>query len=143
MGTQRGYETEKRLLGRTTIYPGHPVVMALLITHLFDDLASAATPTEHGWSAAVGSSDIPGGGGEVASGLNLLIKVAAGECSLDEAIAWGDERWALSKAGGHADRVEPGQCQAELAKPLLRTRLQTWPMSLPKTQEPSPVGEAR
>ena len=130
MGSSASWQRERELLGASAVYPGHPVTLALLITHAYPDLASADAVTEHGWAAAVGSSEIPGGGGEVNVALALLRKVAAG-LPVEEAIAWGDERWTASAAGGHHDRVAPGQAQADAAKALLIERLATWPLTLP------------
>lgn len=129
MGSMRGWELEQRLLGDHSVYPGHPLVIALLVSHLYEDLSSAMEPTEFGWPAAVGSNDVPGGGGEVRAGLDVLVSIATGERTVDEAIQWGDARWQESKAGGHVNKVVPGQEQADRIKPLLRDRLETWPLN--------------
>ena len=128
MGTMASYRLERDLLGGHAIYPGHPVVLALLVTHIFPSLAAAATPTEHGWSAALGSNEITGAGDMVSSAMRLLHGVASRTTTIEEAIAWSNKQWRESAAGGHPDRVERGQEQVDRAMPLLQSRLETWPL---------------
>jgi hypothetical protein len=104
------------------------VVLALLVTHVFPTLSSAVAPTEQGWSAALGSNDIAGAGDMVSSAIRLPDSIASGTKTIDEAITWGDTLRGDRRAGGHADRVEPGQEQAERVKPRLRDRLAIWPL---------------
>lgn len=129
MGTMASYRLERDLLGAHVVYPGHPVVLALLVTHVFPSLASAVAPTEHGWSAALGSNDVVGGGDMVTSAMGLLTSVANGTRTVEEAITWAEALWSDSQEGGHVNRVAPGQEQAEIAKPLLRERLSVWPLN--------------
>lgn len=125
MGSERSWKLERELLGGPVVYPGHPLVIAFLITHVFESLADATfvDPTQTcAYSAALTSSAIPGGGGEVYQALDLLRLIQKGVTPTD-AVAYIRERW---NGGGHAKAIEPGQQQADQITEAFIERVQEW-----------------
>jgi hypothetical protein len=114
---------EREVLGSPLVYPGHPVAVALMITHVFPDLAAASAPTEHGFPEALGSLMVGGAGGAVSSGLHLLHLVDRG-LDLDTFEDRLDEGWSHE---AHApDRMASGSAQGRLAFAALKERLPAW-----------------
>lgn len=105
------------------IYPGHPLVVACYTMLAFDSLADALETTEHGWSAMVGSTDVPGCGSSVRAAENLLDNLRRGG-DIDLAVAAARVGWARA-LGGQAPIFDtamgPGQTQADAMEPLFRT----------------------
>jgi hypothetical protein len=130
------------VLGEASVYPGHPVTLAYLITVAFDSYAEATfKKSDADYGAALGSSAIPGAGGCVSSAIHLLQLALDPGVGIDRAIAWGDQAWygcdnQGSGGGSYAadeaaqtrfrERWAEGQAQADKIKPLLRTRLASW-----------------
>lgn len=112
-----------------SVYPGHPITVALEIMLAYErDLDKAFAPsigkdgTPDGWCDAVGNSVISGAGGNVYLGVDLLRHIKDGDMTLSEAIEWGMKTWERqTKIGGdHRDQFEKGQEQAErMVWPLL------------------------
>lgn len=134
------------ILGEFSVYPGHPVTIAYLITKLYHNYEEAAKRTEYGFPVALGDNRIPGAGGNVYTALSLLEYLKNGTfCKRAEdkglsiwgtALAWADEQWAScdSQAKGgyntknpdyYIKRCQEGQQQADKFKPLLKEQ-ETW-----------------
>lgn len=120
---------ELEILGGAAVYPGHPVTIALLITHAFPSLAAANHVTEEqpgiAYCDALTSPEIPGAGGCVHMALDLLRFLRTAP---EQAIAWADRAWAEcdDQRERYPDRWREGQEQAERCKPLLAARADWW-----------------
>jgi hypothetical protein len=133
--SMRMYEAEKRLLGGHSVYPGHPITVALMITEMFPDLESADRPTEHVFPAALGSQDIPGAGGNVYAALELLRSLKRGK-DFEKGMADAEKQWLSQVEGYRDDRVAEGSRQAEVARGILEGRIQAWLGSARASAEP-------
>lgn len=117
------------------VYPGHPVITALAVLLEYEGrIEEAFAPTEYGWCAALGNSNIRGAGGEVGRGVHLIHHVREGTMTPEEAVQWGEEGWHQGKAGGHHKAVQEGQEKADQAKEELLRRL--WDL-VPVEKRPS------
>lgn len=125
----------KQLLGEWPVYPGHPLTIATVIMHCYETLDAAAANTEHNWPAALGNGDVPGAGGEVYVGLDLLLNIRAGKVSIEEAPAEAQARWLRNGAGGHTDRIAPGQEQADRFQELFLSKASEWFKAVPQSAE--------
>lgn len=120
-------DDRKHLDGKFSVYPGHPITIAYLITMEYASYEDATVPTKHGWCVAVGNSNIPGAGGNVHSAVDVLAKLKNG-MSIDEVFAHADGNWSRcdSQEKSNPDRWREGQDQADLVKPKLREKIKTW-----------------
>lgn len=124
------------LIGEGPVHPGHPLTIALVIMSRFASLDEARLRGgSHNYPAALTEGDIPGAGGEVYSALALLSDIEAGTVSVADAPAEAARRWADSGAGGHTDRVAPGQIQANRLSDDFISKAREWlnrqPAALP------------
>lgn len=115
------------LNGEFSVYPGHPVVLAYIITRVFSSYEEAVKPKEN-IPAAVGSIDIPGSGGCVYSAVDLLTYLKKKTLSIDEAISWADRVWENcdNQKVKNYNRWNKGQKQADSVKEKLCKHLETW-----------------
>lgn len=96
-----------------SIYPGHPLTLALYAMYGFESAKKALAPTEHGFCELVGSSKVPGAGGNAYAAADLLRKLHSGELALKDALDWADERWGRQVLGtAHEKDYDPGKEQA-------------------------------
>src|SRR4051812_31063959 len=93
----RNLERE-HLNGQFSVYPGHPIVIAYLVTFAYPNLTSALTPdiqpdgAPYGWPSALGNNDIPGAGGCVHSGLYVLKRIRDG-LTVKQSLEQADQTW--------------------------------------------------
>lgn len=116
----------KEALGDYTVYPGHPLTLALVIMHRYQSLSQASQRTSFGWPSAVGEGDIPGAGSAIYNALELLNRIADGRTSIDDAASLAAEWWAYSEAGGHTKNIVPGQEQADRFKGAFLAKAREW-----------------
>lgn len=77
-----------------SIYPGHPVTVAYLITRIFPTYESAFKKSENSdYSSALASCKIPGAGGNVSNAMCLLRYLKDG-MSWALAMKYADDAWA-------------------------------------------------
>lgn len=125
--------TKNRLIA---VYPGHPITIAYIITETYPDFGSAFLPVgEARYEAAVADIRIPGAGGNVYAGLELLHHLRNGafnkvakERKISKwrsACDWADSYWARCVATG-SPLFKKGQQQADEIKPLLKGRQKWW-----------------
>lgn len=106
---------EMNELGEAAVYPGHPVVVAYLIMKKFDTFEDASGKSPNcEYKNALVDNEIPGGG-EVHMALDLVKHITEGE-DINDLFDEFSERWERGMAGGHTERVKPGQEQAERIK---------------------------
>lgn len=115
--------------GEHSVYPGHPVTVALEIMLAYGGEVSKAFEPSYDYKGdsrncpdAVVSVDVSGAGGNVYLALDLLSFIHRGEKSPGEAIQWGMDEWKrMTLVGGdHRQNYEAGQEQAErMIWPLL------------------------
>lgn len=105
------------------VYPGHPVVIAYLITQQYPNYHAAAgrDPGSH-YERALVSCEIPGAGSHVGAALDLLHFLCNG-ISWEMAINNADNFWEAVTKGNTAIW---GQQQAEQIKPLLKAKSAWW-----------------
>ena len=116
-------------IGTAVVYPGHPLTVAWVITHVFSDFETASIPDgEFGFSAACRNSDISGAGGNVHNAMSLLRTLRQGKRGLQETLDHADELWAScdDQKTRYPDRWKMGQEQADLVKPFFLARVQDW-----------------
>lgn len=133
-------DSMQMITGEYPVYPGHPLVIAYQIMAVFPTPSSALQMDTSGGlncHKAVSDQRISGGGGELNAACTLLAK-AIGGTAADELIAWADERWVSSQAGGHAKSVAPGLSQAEKLKPQFPQKLQHWMVTESSNEAPIP-----
>lgn len=117
----------KTIISEGAVYPGHPVTLALLIMHRYPSLSEAKAPTpSSGFRSALADINIPGAGGEVSGALTLLEKIGAGELNTEDAIEWGKASWARNAENCYADRVVPGQQQADRLSQQFAEKVAGW-----------------
>lgn len=105
-----------------SVYPGHPLTIAYLITKAHSCFEEAAAPTCHGFARALGNNEVPGAGGNVHHGLEVLRKLHKG-WDLPKAAEWAKQIWARTD---RQDHVVQGQEQADKVLPLLATNPTWW-----------------
>ncbi len=114
--------------GEWPVYPGHPLVIAWEILSVFESPEDALAVKQvqgHRYLTAVSDNRISGGGGEVRAACDLLQRALKGE-SAEALMAWADQRWLESSAGGHHNAVEPGLAQAAKLKADFPAKLAAW-----------------
>jgi hypothetical protein len=113
--------------GEEVIYPGHPTVLAFLITQVFKTYEEAFVRTESNVYAALGSMDVPGAGGNVYAALDLLGRLHDG-VPPKEALYIADNFWdrQSSQTTDNTDKWRAGQSQAERYKPRLLAMSAWW-----------------
>lgn len=122
------------------VYPGHPITVALCIIRQFASLEEAhGRDPLTGFTRASTSGAIPGAGGNVALGLDVLDMLKKGE-SWENVVKFADEAWAgcdSQAEGGPSffqprdpqrfiDRWRQGQEQADTLKETFRAEVESW-----------------
>ena len=125
---------QKVLRGEHSTYPGHPIVVGLLIMEVYPNVEAASRRTEHGWADALSNSAIPGAGSEVRTALAYLERMAKGSMTPQEAIERARTNW---NAGGHVANVIPGQEQADRFADDYIAKATAW-LNLPTTTPSAP-----
>jgi hypothetical protein len=77
--------------GQYMVYPGHPLVLACAIMHVFDSLDAATDRSDGEYEAALSSSNIPGSGCHVNAALNVLKAGNVGGCPVRR-VLWPHRR---------------------------------------------------
>jgi hypothetical protein len=149
------HETAYAILDKdSSVYPGHPITVAYLITKIFPTFEEAFDSSDSKWNDAnaLASSKIPGAGGNVSAALSFLRYLRDESLTWDKAVLWADDYWKNcdNQAKGswrspnekgwepHIDdkpctpedyyknRWRKGQDQADKIKPLLKERDFWW-----------------
>lgn len=120
-----GSKIIKEITGVWPVYPGHPLVVATAIMRLYPSFEEANKPTKHGWSEALGNSDVPGAGDHVGAAMRVLEMGAQGQ-SIEEMVAHASNYWVQGRAGGHVDNVEAGKQQAVKIEAAFRDMANRW-----------------
>lgn len=121
--TDRAAAADKILSAQGAVYPGHPVTLAYLIMRQYKSLADARQPDGQ-YPSALTNQAIPGGGGSVHAALDLLDRAEL--VGIEQALAHGDRDWMVFTETPFQDRRQPGQCQADLVKPIMRELFTSW-----------------
>lgn len=110
----------------TSIYPGHPVTLALAIIGEYDTY-EAAFEKEPNTPAALGNSRIRGAGGNVYAALDLLASLRRG-VPFKDAVAEADRYWARcdDNENRYPEKFAKGQEQADAYKEVLRSQRPWW-----------------
>lgn len=106
------------------VYPGHPLVIAYVISKVYTNPSAALEKTEHNAHHALGSLDVPGAGGEVWAAIDVIKGLRDGK-SPDSVLQLADHRWEMTTFNGHKDAYVDGQLQADEVKTKLNEIL-TW-----------------
>lgn len=115
----------QELTGQWPVYPGHPLVLATAIMHVFSTYAEANRPTGHGYCQALADSRIPGAGDHVGAAMRTLELGAHGQ-DVDAMVAYASLYWEHGQAGGHEKNVAEGKAQAEKVEPYFRSIASEW-----------------
>lgn len=116
------------ILGEHAVYPGHALVVAYVIMHVFPDVDSALEDTKHGWSAAVGNGTVPGAGDGAYAGAAVIEMLRQGHTP-EEAAEWAQEEWRRRVgpgSGNHERMFQPGVEQAERFIDKFVSKARTW-----------------
>lgn len=119
------YEYVRQISGDYTVYPGHPLVVALVIMNVFPDFASATEMNGHSYNAALSSSDVPGAGDHVRAAISAL-NLGRNGASVDEVIQFSNDYWTRGNAGGHSKNLKDGQEQSAACEAHFREKLNPW-----------------
>lgn len=122
------YNLETEVLGAPLVYPGHPVAIALMITHVFPDLARASNTGPGRFPAAQESSMVGGAGGNVGGALHLLATASEGD---GIAVFENPGFYATTDDRQGAGDVALMTKQGQVALDALRERLPAWLASDP------------
>lgn len=114
-----------KLCGDGLVYPGHPLVLATIVMSIFPSYEEACAPTDHGWSAALADSRVPGAGDHVGAAMAVLRKGADG-AAVDEMVLTARDYWDKGQAGGHVKNVPSGSHQAGVIEPHFRELAARW-----------------
>lgn len=110
---------------KDSVYPGHPVCIAVAIMERYASFEQATQSNGDAPPAALVDQAIRGAGGNVYAGLDLLKHSLAGHDEL--ALAAAQRYWMNSAEPFGADRVAAGDEQARAAIPRLQELLARWP----------------
>lgn len=116
------------------VYPGHPLVLSLIIMRAFKGYASANAPTEHGWCQALADARIPGAGDHVGAAMRVLAIGDQGG-TIDQMVDSANDYWLRGNAGGHHANVEAGRLQAKALEPVFRAEAGAWFASSAATRQ--------
>lgn len=130
MGNDSSYEWESELLGEPSIYPTHPLIVALAVMERFESLDHANEPSDRTQSCKARTDGfVPGAGCAVTCGLNVLsIMSRRGAVAEHEAIDvaksyWDD--WEQQSEKNVSD-ARHGRQQAERVEGVFVERAQQW-----------------
>lgn len=110
----------------TSVYPGHPVCIAVRIMELYPSLAAALqrNEQEHPTPAALINTQVRGAGGNVHAALDLLSYWLKGH--VEHALPAAHRYWTMS-AGPFGDAVvAQGEAQAQAALPRFQALVVDW-----------------
>lgn len=125
------HEYVRKISGDSIVYPGHPLVVALIIMNVFENFASATEMNGGSYNAALSSSDVPGAGDHVHAAISAL-KLGRNGASADEVIQYANNYWTRGNAGGHSKNLKSGQEQSAACEAFFREKLKTWITAEPK-----------
>jgi len=119
-----------QILDRTHyVYPGHALVVAYVIMHVFEDAEAALAPSPHGtWCQAVGHHTVPGAGDGAHAGALAIAKLRDGS-SPREVVQWARQEWRRRVGpgtGNHEETYEPGQRQADEFEARFLEKVRVW-----------------
>lgn len=120
-----GHNIIMDITGDQMIYPGHPLVLAVTIMHVFPNFDEANKQTEHGWCEALADPRIPGAGDHVGASMRVL-KLGANGCGAEAMIEYARDYWDRGNAGGLHKNVEAGRAQAAMVETSFRELAKTW-----------------
>lgn len=109
------WDHAKYLDGHYSVYPGHPLTIAYVITMAFPTLADAMI-MDGTYPAALSDIRIPGAGGEVWGGVSFLTHIRDGVLTPEQAVQRADDHWRSTTDNGHREAYEAGQAQADKVK---------------------------
>lgn len=122
-----------------SIYPGHPIVLALCIMREFSSLKEAKSPSpKTGHPQALTSAKVPGAGGNVWGALDLL--TVAEVLSPEGTWEHGEALWLRMVGpgrGNHENTFAPGKEQAHSVRAEFMAKLVAWTLQAPKGIPPS------
>lgn len=130
MGAQSSYEWECSVLGEPSVYPTHPLIVALAVMERFESLEHANEPSDRTQSCKARTDEfIQGAGCAVTCGLQVLKKACeGGDAGVREAIGIASAYW--DDWEGQNDRNAPdakhGRAQATRIEPAFKDRVVRW-----------------
>lgn len=119
-------EQREATLRMSTVYPGHPCLIAMQIMCSFPSYVAAEKRTKAGWPEALACSDVRGAGGAVYQGLTVLRQVCEDSKSAEEAFEFGCMLWQRSRESDHSDALEEGNAAAEKSKADFIAMAENW-----------------
>lgn len=122
---EQGALIVQQLTGSWPVYPGHPLVLATAIMRVFPSFGAANQATEHGWSAALADSRVPGAGDHVGAAMRTLELGSRGS-DADAMVEYAARYWEAGQAGGHVKNLDAGRAQAEQIESHFRALAKQW-----------------
>lgn len=114
---------EKRQIGEPVRYPGHPVVIAYLITQKYQSL-NEASKKGISYPRASEDKDIPGAANSVYAALEFLYRLR--DANFDTAYKEAQETWKTIAHGYNDDVIAHGAKQALIVKEKVIEKLKSW-----------------
>jgi hypothetical protein len=128
--SQQAHEWAEQIFGQQPDYPGHPILLSVLIMDRYQSIAHARQRAAGATYSNVASDGfIPGAGDAVCSALDVLeIALEADADAALKAFAEAERYWAAweRQHGVNAQRAAAGRDLAERAKALFLDRLTAW-----------------
>lgn len=115
----------KEVSGYGTVHPGHPLVIACSIIRTYRSHQACIEKDSEGHCEAIADSRVPGTGQHVRDALKMLGMGSEG-ASIDDMVSFSHVQWVVGQAGGHSQKVLPGQEQALLLEPWFRVNVGKW-----------------
>lgn len=111
------------------VYPGHPNAIALVVMHVFPSYQAASTvPEGKSYAPALTHQEVPGSGGNVYMGLEVVEELAKN--GPEAAFALGNQLWRRSVGPGNFEEAyEKGQAQVDGVKGLFMETGHGWDAS--------------
>ena len=119
-------EHREAVLRISTIYPGHPCLIAMQIMCSFPSYDAANQRTKEGWPEALSCSMVRGAGGAVHQGMELLRLMVEESTLPDEAQSFGCTLWQRSRESDHPNALEQGNIEAQRHRDLFLFLSSAW-----------------
>jgi hypothetical protein len=113
--------TNTTLLSEPVVFPGHPLVIALIIMERFSNLADALDERDTGIARVLADPGVPGNSVSLDAAIGLLELGCAGT-TLDELVRHADTLWRDASPG----QLQQGLAQGNRFEALFRERASVW-----------------
>jgi hypothetical protein len=118
--------------GEFSVYPGHPLVVAIFAMKWFNKCSDALKPNESGFSSLSAHGGVPGSGCACSNCCCMFRKIQSGELKLEDVPTWADDCWKRFVGPGTGNlesEYQPGLEQAAKCKETFLEAARRWDWS--------------